>query len=278
MYGLGRKNPILQTIKLLVLFVMLFIWVFPLFFGILSSFKREGDIASKDLKFIFATYTLYNYERLMIGARIMRWFANSLFVSLIAMLGICTVSSMAGFSFTKLRFPGRDFIFYLMIATMFLPYYTLIVPLFRFMIQLRWYNTYFGLIIPPMAFPFGVFLMKQFIQSIPTELVESAEIDGASRLLIFARIILPLASAAVGALAIFSFIRQWNNFLWQLIMANATKLYTLPVGILSLQDDVMKRYGEILAGATMSAVPMLIVFSLFQRAFTRGVTVGALKG
>ncbi len=273
-----HSYPVVQSAKVALLSILLFIWVFPLFFGILSSFKREGDIASRNPKLILATYTLYNYERLMVGGRMVRWFTNSLVVSASTMVGICVVASLAGYSFSKLWFPGRYFLFYFMIATMFVPHYTLIVPLFRLMLRLKWFNTYHGIVLPMLAMPFGVFMMKQFMQSIPTELLQSAEMDGASQFLIFYRIVLPLSTAAIGALAIFGFIEQWNNFFWQLVMANSTNLYTLPVGILSLQDDVFKRYGEMLAGVSMSAVPMLIVFAAFQKSFVRGVTVGALKG
>mgnify|MGYP002407772355 FL=1 len=153
-----------------------------------------------------------------------------------------------------------------------------LVPLYITMSKLGFINSYYGLILPAVAGPFGVFLMKQFMSSLPTELIEAAKIDGCSEWGTFAKIILPLSKPGLAVLGIFTFVGQWNEFLWPLIITNSSAMRTLPIGLTLLQEEVPMQYGLLMAGATFAAVPMLIIFFSFQRYFLKGVTVGALKG
>jgi multiple sugar transport system permease protein len=272
------KRITIKTLHLLILIVLGLLWVFPLFYGILSSFKIEGDIIAAKPRIFTATYTLINYQTILIKSRLFRWFLNSLLTTTATVVGICAVSAMAGYAFSKIRFPGRNVLFYALIATMFMPGYVLLIPRFLLIVDFKMYNTFWGIILPQMALPFGVFLVKQFMGTVPTSIIESPQIDGAGHWLIFTRIMVPISRAAIGSLAIFAFIRSWNNFFWQLVVVNTVEMRTLPVGLSYLQDDFTLKYGELLAGATMSAVPLLLIFFAFQKSFTKGVTMGAIKG
>ncbi len=219
-----------------------------------------------------------NYIELYQRTMLVRWFFNSFYISLSTTLLVVVFSSMAGYAFSKLRFPGRDAIFFFMIAMMMLPKYVLLVPLFRLMNNLGWYNTYAGLIIPEVAVPFGIFLMRQFMQSIPKEMLEAARMDGCNEFSIFVRIVVPLVSAPIASLAIFEFVKSWNDYVWQLIMTKSESMKTLPLGVSGLQLEAMPAYGNMMAGAVLSALPMIVLFIAFQKYFTRGITLGAVKG
>ena len=153
-----------------------------------------------------------------------------------------------------------------------------LVPLFLIMSRLNLLDTYAGLVLPGIAGPFGVFLMKQFISTLPTDLIEAATIDGCGEWLTFMKVILPLAKPGLAVLGIFTFMGQWNQFLWPLIITNSSSMRTLPVGLALLQEELPMQYGLLMAGATYAAIPMIIIFLMFQKYFLRGITVGALKG
>ena len=180
--------------------------------------------------------------------------------------------------FAKKTFPGSNVIFYLYIASMMVPVQVTLVPLFLIMTSLGFQDTYADLILPAIAGPFGVFLMKQFISTLPTELIEAAIIDGCGEVQTFGRVILPLAKPGLAVLGIFTFMGQWNQFLWPLIITNSANMRTLPVGLALLQEELPMQYGLLMAGATYAAIPMIVIFFMFQRYFLRGITVGALKG
>jgi multiple sugar transport system permease protein len=279
--GLGSSRLGGQLLKLagnVFLWLCAALWLFPFYWGIISSFKTEKDMFASPPQFFTLNLNWNNYIELYQRTMLGQWLFNSVFISLGTMVLVVVFSTMAGYGFTKLRFPGRNLIFFFMISLMMLPKYVLLVPLFRFMNDLGWYDTYAGLIIPEAAVPFGVFLMRQFIQAIPNELMESARLDGCSEWSAFVRIVVPLVKPAVAALAIFEFVKAWNDYTWQLIMTKSEHLKTLPLGVAGLQQDNLPMYGQMMAGAALSALPMIIVFLLFQRFFTRGITLGAVKG
>jgi multiple sugar transport system permease protein len=207
-----------------------------------------------------------------------RWTFNSFFISFCEMAGVCLVASMAGYVLAKKTFPGRRLVFTLFVAAMALPKQVILVPLFTMLTGFGWVNTYHGLILPAIGWPFGVFLMKQFAQTIPGELMEAAKIDGCSEARLFATIIVPLLKPALGALAIFTFIASWNDYFSQLIMTRSTPMMTLPLGIATLQGEYTTNYGVMMAGAALASVPMIAIFLAFQKAFTQGITMGAVKG
>ena len=194
------------------------------------------------------------------------------------MLLVCLTSTMGGYVLAKKRFPGRRIIFWLFIIAMALPKQAVLIPLFTILAKLDWINSYKALILPAVAWPFGVFLMKQFSQGIPGELLEAAKIDGCSEIRIFCNIVIPLVKPGIGALAIFTFISSWNDYFMQLILIRSKDMVTLPLGVALLQSEFTTNYGSIMAGATLASLPMIIIFIAFQKYFTQGIAMGAVKG
>ena len=212
------------------------------------------------------------------STRITRWFLNSTIISVIATLGILFLDSMAAFSFAKKEFPGRDILFWIMISTMMIPGQVLLVPLFMVVRDLGINNTPWAILFPQLSMVFGVFLLRQFMQTIPTELMEAARIDGASEFEIYWRVMLPLAKPGLATLGILTFTASWNSFLWPLIAVQKSEWFTLPVGLKTLQDQNLVNYGLLMSGAAVAAVPMIIVFLAFQKHFVKGLTLGGVKG
>ena len=197
-----------------------------------------------------------------------RWLVNTVFMAVASMILTCVTSAMAGYALAKKRFIGRGVLFTLIV----------LIPLLREMSSLQLYNTIWAVIFPIVGWPFGIFLMKQFSEGIPGEMLEAARIDGASELTTFTRIALPIIKPGIGALAIFTFINSWNDYFMQLIMLSSTSKLTISLGIAKLQAENSTDYGLIMAGAALAAVPIIIVFLAFQKYFTKGITMGAVKG
>ena len=224
--------------------------------------------------------TLANWIKLLTRQSLTwRWFLNSLIVSIGVTVSATFTSACAGYVFGKKNFPGRTFLFWLVIITMMLPKQISLIPLFILMRNFGWINTYQGMVAPWIAYPFGIFLIKQFMSTIPNELIDAARIDGADEIRIFTRVIVPLTKPAIGALAIFAFMAGWNDYIWQLIMVTQPPMLTLPIGVSKLVTSMMNfDLGLAMGGATFAFVPMLVVFILFQDYFVKGITMGSIKG
>lgn len=258
----------LLVLPIAIFFLAPFLWM------IMGSLKHTFHVNK-----LIAPLTLSNYEFLIQGTPAMRWFFNSVYVSFCATLLICLLSGLAGYAFAKIQFKGSSLIFFLMISTMMLPKYVLLVPLFKLMRDLGWFDTYSAMIFPEVGYAFGVFMMRQFIQSIPTEMIEATRVDGASEVRIFFQMIVPLVKPALAALAIFSFVRVWNDFMWQLVVTQSDHMKTIPLGIAGFTSmPGLSDYGLMMAGAALASLPIIILFLSFQNFFTRGITMGALKG
>jgi len=252
----------------------------PLYWMIVGSFKVQRVALAYPPELIPLHPSLVNWERLLIDRPTIRWLLNSIVVAGgIAVASVIT-STMAGYAFGKKDFPGRTVFFWMFLLTMMLPRQIYFVPLFILMRDLDWFNTYQGMIAPYLVYPFGIFLMRKFMQAIPNELIEAAIIDGAGEIQVFTRIVVPLSRPAIGAIAIFAFMAGWNDYLWQLVVTTDEKMMTLPVGISKLTASGVGSVdiGVGMAGATFAFIPMLIFFLMFQRHFIKGITVGALKG
>jgi len=256
------------------------VWLFPFYWALVSSFKTEQQMFQIPPIWFPLDPTLFNYTDLIQRTNVVLWTFNSFFVSLAVTFLVCLIGCLAGYAFAKIGFKGREVVFYAMIATMMLPKYVLLVPLFRLMKEFGWFDTYVGLILPEAAsaLPFAVFLMRQFMYTIPSELFDAARVDGCTEFGIFARIVTALTKPALAALAIFTFVRAWNDYMWQLIIVNSDRMKTLPLGIAGLQLENVVVYGRVMAGTMLSALPMILVFVAFQKYFTRGITLGAVKG
>jgi multiple sugar transport system permease protein len=185
---------------------------------------------------------------------------------------------MAGYAFAKRRFPGRTVLFWLLLSTLMIPIQVTLIPLYLITRNLGLIDSLWGVILPGTATVFGIFLMRQYIQTLPTELEEAARMDGCGEFRVFWSIILPLCKPAIAALAIFTFVRFWNDFLWPLIALNRPQNYTLTVGVANLQGEFMTDWGVIFAGASLAALPMIVFFLAFQSYFLEGVRMGAIKG
>ena len=223
--------------------------------------------------------SLSNFQRLFQEATdYSSWMSNSLIVALAITIFHIFFDTLAGYAFAKKRFPGRDILFWLLIATLMVPAYVTFIPLYIVSHDFHLLNTLWAIILPGMASVFGIFLMRQYIQTLPSELLDAARIDGCGELRTFWHVVLPLSRPAIGALAIFTFVQHWNDFFWPLIALSTSSNYTLPVGVAGLQGEFSTDYGIIFAGAALAALPMIIFFLIFQRSFLKGVRMGALKG
>jgi multiple sugar transport system permease protein len=250
----------------------------PLYWMVVTALQQPTLTVSFPPEWFPSNPTFLNFQRFFGRPHVLTWTTNSLIVAL-AVTGIQIFTcAMAGYAFAKKKFPGGNFLFYLYIASMMIPGQVTLVPLFLIMSRLNLLDTYAGLVLPGIAGPFGVFLMKQFISTLPTDLIEAATIDGCGEWLTFMKVILPLAKPGLAVLGIFTFMGQWNQFLWPLIVTNSSSMRTLPVGLALLQEELPMQYGLLMAGATYAAIPMIIIFLMFQKYFLRGITVGALKG
>jgi len=208
----------------------------------------------------------------------MRWFWNSLFVAGTGTLTYLLLSSMAAYAFSRLEFPGRNILFFVVLSTLIIPGQVTIIPVFLILQKLHWFNTYYALIVPGLAGAFGVFLLRQFFLTIPREIEEAAFIDGCGRAGIYWRIILPLSKPALATLAIFSFLGGWNDFMLPLIATNEIEMRTLPVGLTIFLGRYSMQYGLVMATAVLATLPVLVMFLLFQRHIIRGVVPAGLKG
>jgi multiple sugar transport system permease protein len=208
-----------------------------------------------------------------------RWFFNSGYIAVVVVTGILLFDSMAAYALAKKEFPGRKTAFWAIITTMMIPGQVTLVPLFIMVRVLNMVDTHWALILPDLSMVFGVFLLRQFmLNGVPTELLDAAKIDGANEWQTYVKIVVPLAAPAMATLGIFTFTSVWNSFLWPVIVLNKKPLMTLPVALKLLQDQNLAIFKLLMAGAAVAAVPTIVVFLLFQKYFTKGLTVGSLKG
>lgn len=252
----------------------------PFLWMILSSFKTQGEIFSSPFSFPH-NLAISNYTTLFKSWPFGNWFLNSVWITAIVTALTLLFASLGGFGFSKYRFKGKSWLFAIVIASMAIPFQSILIPLYGEMGKFHLVNNYASLILPFMAPPLGIFLMRQFMGNIPDELLESARMDGCSELMIYLRIVLPLLKPALGALAVITFIMTWSNFLWPLVMINNTSKFTLPLGLYSLMGDTSSggtaQYGNMFAGAVLASVPPVLLFIFMQRSFVRGLTMGGVK-
>ena len=273
-----KKISIMDSILNVFVLIFALINLFPLYWAITSSLKFPNGFNKVPPDWIPLQITFDNYVELFVRSSALRWTLNSIIISLAGTFLLIMFSVMASYAFSKIRFFGSKVLFIILVSSLMIPKEVLIIPLFKIVQGIGWTGTYGGLIIPETASAFGVFLLKQFIDTIPDSLRESGKIDGASEWKILTKIIVPIAMPGIGVLAILMFVRIWNDYLWQLVITNRNEMKTLQLGIASLQQENVTNYAFVLAGATVAAIPMLIVFFSFQKYFTKGITMGAVKG
>ena len=308
----ASKKKAYTIFSAVVVVIMAILFTFPLYWIITGAFKTGAEINSTTPVWFPSQWDMGNFQRLMTkrtaplfnlsiplvsvsafgytinlgGMAItgptvpaaIRCLINTVFMSVASMLITCLTAAMAGYVLAKKRFWGRTIIFSLVVCAMALPKQVILIPLLREMSSLGLYDTIWAVIFPIVGWPFGVFLLKQFAEGIPTEMVEACRIDGASEWRTFTDVMFPMIKPGVGACAIFTFINSWNDYFMQLIMLTSSKNLTISLGIATMQGESSTDYGLLMAGAALASVPIIIVFLIFQKYFTKGITMGAVKG
>lgn len=278
--GINWPVRIRLILSYALLFLLALTFLYPFLLTITTSFKSLPEIAANPVSLIPETWTLEGYRRMQ-NLNVDRWMLNSALVAVSITVGNLIFASMAGYALARIPFPGSNALFLTILGTMMIPGIVLLIPMFIILKQLNFIDTYMGLIFPKLTTAFAVFLMKQFFESIPGELEEAARIDGASRLQMFFRVILPIARPAMIALIIFTFQGAWNDFMFPLIVISVRDdLYTLPLGLAILRGGLGQnlQWNAILAGSLVTTIPMAIIFVFFQRYFMEGISYSGLKG
>jgi multiple sugar transport system permease protein len=251
------------------------LFLFPFFWMISNALRRNDEVLAVPLRFLPSVIQWQNFVDAWVKLPFGRFFMNSMIVAGAVTIITLIVSTMAAYAFARLRFPGRDNILLAYLGTLMVPQAMLVIPLFLMVSKLGWVDTYQGMILPMAFSSFGAFLLRQFFLSIPKELEEAALIDGASRLTILVRIIVPLAVPALGLLALFTFIAQWNNFLWPVIVVNGTDKATLPLGLTMFRTQQGTSWNFIMAGAAFSMIPGIALAVILQKFIYKGIAMGS---
>jgi multiple sugar transport system permease protein len=250
----------------------------PLVWMVSASFMPPGHASTYPPRLIPDVFTLEHYVGLFTRLNLARYLLNSLVLSVAVTLISLVVNSMAGYAFAKYRFRGRDPLFKLLLSSMVIPAQVTMLPLFLMLNKMGLINTYMGVIIPGMASVFGIFLIRQFMQSIPDSLIEAARIDGATDFRIYRTLILPLCKPILITLAIITFMGTWNDFLWPLIVMTDDAMYTLPVAIANLSLEHVQDTELMMAGSVITTLPVLVLFALVQKYYISGIMAGSVKG
>jgi len=278
--SMRRQKFVRNALLLLLLIGIAILVIIPVLWMLSTSFKPKSQWFLPQIHWIPQTFTWENYQNILNNDTlpIVRWFMNSLLLSGSITLLILVIDSLAAYAYARMEFPGRRPLFTLLVATLFLPGIMFLVPNFLTVARLGWLNNYLGVITPALAGVFGVFFMRQFFASLPRELEEAAQIDGASQFQTFFYIALPLAKPALATLGIITFLGAWNDFLWPLLILRDRALLTLPPGLRTLQGAYTSEYGQMMAGAAITAVPVLILYIILQRYVVESVQTSGLKG
>ncbi len=260
--------------------IFLSLWMLlPFYWMISASLMTSKEIIQMPPPLVPEAPQWQNYVRVTEVVDLARAYLNSILVTALTVLGILFTSSLAGFAFAKYQFPGRNLLFAMILATMMIPFFVILIPVFYVVKVFGWTNNYAGLIMPGLVSAYGIFMMRQFILTLPDELLDAARIDGANEFRIYWQIILPLTGPALATLGVFNMISVWNSFLWPLLIAQSPDLYTVPLALNSLRTFGME--AQVLnlqmAGTVASVIPTLVIFVFLQRYFTQGIALTGLK-
>jgi ABC-type glycerol-3-phosphate transport system permease component len=260
------------------LIVFAVMMIFPMLWMASSAFKPMQEIFSHPVTLLPKAPTLENYFGLFESMPFAINLFNSSYVAVVSTAASLFFCALGGFGFAKYNFRYKNVLFLFLLGSMMIPQEVLMIPLYIVFQKLHWIDTHWGLIVPGMANAFGIFFMRQFIESLPDELMEAARIDGLGEFQIFSKIVLPIIRPAFASLGIIFFMNSWNNFLWPLILLKSETMYTLTVAIYAITGGIREPFHIIMAGSFVSVLPLLIIFLLFQRQFIAGITSGAVKG
>lgn len=251
--------------------------IFPFYWMLVGSTLPSGKLLSVPPNLLPGNHLLENAKTLNESLNLPKIMWNSLFIAITSTVASVLLCTMAGYAFAKFNFKGKGPLFFIILCTLMIPFQVTLIPLFEIMVALDWLNTYQAIILPSLASPFAIFLMRQNMVSIPDSMMEAARIDGAGEFRIFFRIIMPTMKPALAAVSIFLFMAQWNSLLWPLITLNSKDMFTLPVALSSLIGLARIDYGQLMLGTTLSVIPILILFLVFQKNFISGILGGSVK-
>lgn len=275
----SRSKVILLTVSIVCLLIWAFITIIPLYWMFIGSFQDTSLSATFKPKMIPEIWSIAPYERFFDKTNAIRWLFNSLLVSAILTVTNVFFASLAGYAFAKLKFPGNKAVFWVLLGTMMIPAQVTLIPLYVLVINtFDLGDTYTAIVLPTIVSVGNIFLMKQYMSTLPTSLIHAARIDACSEFGIFWKVILPMAKPGLAVLAIFTFVASWNEFFWPLLVTSSDEMRTIQVGLASFVLADVTDFGAIMAGATVAALPMIILFFSLQRYFLQGITIGAVKG
>ncbi len=288
------RSAAYKVLSIVILVILAILFLFPLYWIVTGAFKPAQDIYSLEPVWWPSQWVANNFHNLFAkrtaplfsifgidgpsAPAAFRWLINTVFMAVMAMILTCITAAMAGYALAKKRFRGRGILFGLIVCAMALPKQVILIPLLKEMAVLGLVDNIWAVIFPTVGWPFGVFLMKQFSEGIPGEILEAARVDGSSELRTFSTIVVPMVKPGIGALAIFTFINSWNDYFMQLIMLSSNANFTIALGIATLQAETSIDMGLLMAGAALASIPIIVVFLIFQKYFTQGITMGAVKG
>lgn len=271
-------------VKRTLIYSLLILWsiftIFPLYWMITSSFMDPNLSANMTFSIIPKEFTLASYKYFFtFNKYVMRWLFNSLFIASVITLSNVLFASMAGYAFSKLRFPGRNTIFWILMCAIMIPGQVTLIPLYVLVVNVfNLSDTYFAIILPSLVSIYNIFLMKQYMTSIPSTLIDAARIDACTEFGIYRKVILPLAKPGLAVMGIFTFVGQWNDFFWPFLVTKTSAMRTIQVGLTSFKFADSTQYGPMMAGAVIASIPMFILFFALQKYFLQGITIGAIKG
>jgi len=272
------RRKTVRIILFLAIVLQAFVLMIPLFYMLSTSFKLPSEVFDLPIRWIPEQLHFENYIQPLQEKPFLRWMFNSTFVATIVTILNVLTSALAGYSFAKFSYPGRDLLFGFILATFMIPLEAMIVPLFVLVKDLGWLNSYVGLIIPAGGSAFGIFMMRQHMLAMPDELIEAARIDGASEFRIFWNVVLPISQSALVSLAIFAFMWNWNSFLYPLLVASQDAYRTLPIGLASFESAYSTNYPQLMAVSFLSMLPVLILFFILQNRFIESMALSGIKG
>ncbi len=274
-----RQFSIWTAVAYLLLSLGSIFMIVPFLWMILTSIKPAPELVQ--FAFLPKNPTLANYLSVLQTSDFGRWYLNSLIVAVFSTFCVAIFDSLVGYTLNKFDFPGKQIIFLGILATLMVPTEMLIIPWYTMSVQLEWHiglMQYWGIAFPGVITATGIFLMRQFFDGVPNELLDAARIDGMHEPGIWWRIAMPLVKPAIAALCIFNFIGNWNAYLWPLIIASSRQFYTLPVGLNFFQGEAISEWEKIMTGASLSTIPLMLVFLIFQRQIIKGIALTGLKG
>ena len=275
-----KDSEISAIIWNILLVICAILMLLPIFWMLVTSFKPAEEVYLSPLQILPNKWQPFNYIDLFLqpGVPLVRWFWNSVFLAIVTTVLVVFISALTAFAFARLQFPFRDRLFFIIVAAMVVPGQVTLVPVYIILQKLRWIDTYYALIIPSLASPFGVFLLRQFFRDIPRDLEDAARIDGCPIPGIYWHIILPLGKAALITLGLLVFMGEWGSFLWPLVVMNSPEKQVIQVGIAGFTTTYGIYWGRIMAASATASVPIILLFVVLQKYYVRGIAMSGIKG